>query len=227
MESNFQCFMTVRRFHELSGKTGSPNLHKLTRIISKACVVAILTTGSISSTSGASSNQCQAAPPENLADALNSRPGDLYEPLFYREEIYHPAITLPVINRGWFEHTRDGHLKRHQTEPEIETTRIGEAFIFLRRGQDGESNIFPIPKQISPLLDALRSIIGQTDTDRLLTQAPQLDINASGWLVTLSPGREIGTNTHLVLGGCGDQLQSVELQLQNQERRLIVFERTP
>ncbi|MEH6755426.1 MAG: hypothetical protein V7788_14830 [Alphaproteobacteria bacterium] len=158
---------------------------------------------------------------------MNARPGDPLEPQFYREEIFHPAIPEPMIARGWFEHSPDGSLKRHQTDPEIETTRIGEDFIFVRRGPESESNIYPIPARIAPLLDALRGTFGQTGTARLLALTPTLVTNASGWFVTFSPGDETEKNSRLVLGGCGDRLQSVELQLQNQERRRIVFEPTP
>tara|TARA_R110002072_G_scaffold9769_3_gene46885 strand:+ start:2059 stop:2472 length:414 start_codon:yes stop_codon:yes gene_type:complete len=130
----------------------------------------------------------------------------------------------PAITRGWFEVAKDGTLIRHQREPVAEVTRIGERFIFQRRdSDDGESNIFPIPSEIAPLLSALRSVVQRTAKEDLLAYPHKLETDPSGWRLTLQTDVSERGKNRIVLEGCGDVLQSVELQIAGRERRRIVF----
>lgn len=148
--------------------------------------------------------------------------------MHYREEIFHPALNDPVVARGRFEIGRDGSLIRHQTEPEVETVRIGEDFIFLRRASEGGgSNIIPIPTELSFLFASLRAIVGHTSSDVLQSYDHQLETDLSGWNLTLSPGGGEHSGDRLVVEGCGDQMQVVELRFQGGDRRRISFEPAP
>ena len=179
-------------------------------------------------TSGTSPALCQATGPIDVERALGARPGPPDKPLNYREEIYHPAITFPVVTGGWFEVGKDGSLIRHQTKPDNEVTRIGENFISQRRDSEGgETNIFPIPSSLAPLLSSLRNIVGQTAKTALMKFPHRLETGTTGWRLSLQTGtadiRDNPPDTLIVLEGCGDQLRSLEMRLPGLERRRIVF----
>jgi hypothetical protein len=153
------------------------------------------------------------------------RPGEPGEPLYYREEIYHPALTEPLIARGHFELRRDGSLVRHQSEPEVETVRIGEDFVFIRReSEGGESNILPIPSDLEFLFTSLRAIIGQAGPEVLSSYSLQLETGVFGWRLALSPGGRESSADRLVVEGCGDRVYAVDLEFQDGNRRRITFE---
>lgn len=155
---------------------------------------------------------------------MDAKPGEAGKPLYYREEIFHPAIVQPVVTRGWFEISNDGSLIRHQTEPDAETSRIGEQFIFVTRDDTGERNIFPIPDEIAPLLAVLRRIVGQSSNLILQDYMPVLEVNQTGWLVKMSFGPPERQRDSLILDGCGKILKNVELQFGSNQRRRIIFE---
>jgi hypothetical protein len=145
--------------------------------------------------------------------------------LNYREEIYHPAMADPVVTSGWFEIGTDGDLVRHQRTPDSAVTRIGEKFIFVRRdSEDGDNTtIFPIPKELAPLFSSLRSIVRHTDRKTLAAYPHELQSDTTGWKLSLNTGSTGVPDNLIHLRGCGDVLQSVELQMPNGERRRIVF----
>ena len=130
----------------------------------------------------------------------------------------------PVVTSGWFEIEKDGSLIRHRRKPDVEVTRIGENFIILRReSEGGDSNIFPIPKQLGSLFASLRSIMRHTDMATLAAYPHELKSDPTGWRLSLHTDSADTANNLIDLRGCGDVLRSVELQLPNRERRRIVF----
>lgn len=175
-------------------------------------------------TSGTSPALCPAKAPIDVGQALDARPGPQGKPLNYREEIYHPAIADPVVTSGWFEVGKNGSLIRHQLKPVAEVTRIGENFIFQRReSEGGENSIFPIPSELAPLLSSLRSIVQQTSKKTLISYPHTLEANRSGWRLSVQTDGSGARKNVIVLEGCGDVLNSVELQILNRERRRIIF----
>ena len=149
-------------------------------------------------------------------------------PFHYREEIYHPAIADPVIARGWFELSDDGSLIRHQTAPKSEISKIGRRFISLRREVDDyENNIVPIPSELAPLLTALRGIILGDNTVVRDGYSFHIDSGDTGWSLALTPHPPTDGAEQLIMSGCGDVLSAIEIRLRNNERRRIIFEKTP
>lgn len=161
--------------------------------------------------------------------ALNARPAASGASIGYQEEIFHPSQVAPVVARGWFEFGDDGALIRHQTEPQVETVEIGEHFIHQRRESDGASNSVRISSELAPLLGLLRMVIARDEDVVEMSNDHVLDLEPgdNGWTLTLATDRSDDTSSRLVLGGCGDVLRSVELQLPDNSRRRYVFENAP
>lgn len=132
-----------------------------------------------------------------------------------------------MVTSGRFEVGKNGSLIRHQIKPEKEVTRIGENFIFQQRDSDGgETNIFPIPSSLAPLLSSLRSIVGQTAKTTLMKLPHKLETDTAGWRLTLetdAADTQSARDTRIVLEGCGNVLRSLEMRLPSRERRRIVF----
>lgn len=161
-----------------------------------------------------------------MAEALDAQPSPNATSLDYQEEIFHPALTDPLIARGVFEISPDGSLIRHQKEPEIETVRIGENFIFMRRESDGGgSNILPIPSELEFLFTSLRVIVGQADQAALKTYDHELLATPSGWSLALQPVAAAETRDRIVVEGCGQTVEAIELQFGDSDRRRISFQK--
>ena len=145
----------------------------------------------------------------------------------YREEIYHPAMTTPMVAHGWFEHTDDGTLVRHQTEPQAETVTIDARHIHRRREASGFTTTVSIPAELAPFLAVLRALVSgnqEAVTALLDGHAAAIDNSSAGWAVTLNTDDAANAANAMVLSGCGDVLQAVEVQLSDSSRRRYVFE---
>ena len=139
-------------------------------------------------------------------------------------------MATPVVARGWFEHADDGGLIRHQTEPRAETVEIGQGHIHHRRDASGFSTTVSIPSEMAPVFDILRGIVtgdreGLAELSRDI--AATIENGDAGWTLTLAADLHDGTSNIIVLGGCGDVLETVELQLADGSRRRYVFEEAP
>ena len=162
-----------------------------------------------------------------MAEALAAQPPQNGTSLGYREEIFHPALKAPLLARGVFEISADGSLIRHQEEPEVETVRIGENFIFKRRESDGGgSNILPIPSELEFLFASLRVIVGQADRAALKAYDHKLLATPSGWSLALQPTAAAETGDRIVVEGCGRTIEAIELQFRDADRRRISFQNT-
>jgi hypothetical protein len=159
--------------------------------------------------------------------ALDARPAETGATLGYREEVYHPSLSSPVVAHGWFEHASDGTLIRHQTDPQAETMTIGRRYIHRLREASGFSTTVSIPSELAPLLEIVRGVVSDNHEAMLgLMEDYSADIQNgdAGWSLTLTDNRETGVANTLVLYGCGDLLQAVEVQLPDSSRRRYVFE---
>lgn len=172
-------------------------------------------------TFGATERLCAAPPPASVEETLQARPDPSDLPLVYREDIYHPAMTDPLVTRGTFDLGRGDTLIRRQTAPRVEETEIGSHFITIRR-QDYENNVL-IPDQIAPLLTLLRDVVLGREIDTA-SYSMRLQKNDAGWVTTLSPARDTG---ELSLSGCGNVLHQMTLGSVGGERRIIVFTPQP
>jgi hypothetical protein len=228
MELKLRSYMTDLRYRAQDGPSASKNWQLILQRTLSACVSFILITGSISSTYGAEVTLCTAAAPTNAAEALAARPGNPDEPIHYREEVFHPALNRPISSRGWFEVRHDGSLVRHQTEPELEETRVGAHFIFIRRQDDQQgSNILPIPPDLAELLKTIRAIVGPTGPEALAPFVQPLELSSAGWILRLSRKQSNASDQNITLSGCGEVIRHIEFSFPSGERRVIAFEPTP
>lgn len=138
-------------------------------------------------------------------------------------------MITPVVARGWFEYADDGALIRHQTEPQAETVTIGQHDIYRRRESSGFTTTTSIPSQIAPLLGILRGIVAGDRNDMAELAkgyVTGIENGGAGWTLTLTSEQQDGRSNRVLLEGCGDVLQAVELQLPDSSRRRYVFEDT-
>ena len=138
-------------------------------------------------------------------------------PIPYREKIYHPAISQPVLTEGTFDLGRNDTLIRNQTEPRIETTEIGKRFITVQR--DDYKNTTLIPARLMPLLNVVRQIVkGEGSLSDAFVS--HLDHTDAGWAVSLTPK---GETDEITVVGCGEILTAIHVATENGERRETQF----
>ena len=162
--------------------------------------------------------------------ALNARPATSGATLSYREEVYHPSLSAPVVAHGWFEHASDGTLIRHQTDPQAETMTIGKQYIHRLREASGFSTTVIIPSELAPMFAIIRGVVSdnrEAMLELLKDYSADIQNGDAGWSLTLTSNRETSVANTLVLYGCGDLLQAVEAQLPDSSRRRYVFEDRP
>ena len=184
--------------------------------ILKIFAVAILITGSTSSTSGAST--CNDPLPET-GSALVLPAIEAGTKLAYTEEIRHPALPVPRFASGTMGIRDNGRLVRHQMTPREEIIEVGETVFTVRDSLDGEANMLPIPADLKPLFGVLRQIAGSRDGHMQLENAAIP--GPEGWRSAMAgPVPDI----EFALIGCGLKLLGVAVQSANGIERLTRFD---
>lgn len=109
----------------------------------------------------------------------------------------------------------NGDLIRRQSWPKVEESRIGQDFVTVIR--DGASNLLPIPDQMRPWIETLRSLLTKGE---LPPQAEfeQIGDGKSWRFVQKFDGQQIA------LLGCGSDLQQIEFRQPDQTRRVLIFQ---
>lgn len=160
--------------------------------------------------------------PGSAAEALEARPETDGEQVPYREEIRHPALTVPVLAAGTFVIGRDGALIRMQEVPRRERSEIGDNFIAVSRPPEGEANLLPIPSEMAPMLATIRALVAGRPDELPEGLALSLGSDRGGWHVDLQPA-DGGALANVVVTGCGDQLIAIRLDQMDGTSRLIRF----
>ncbi|MEM7120259.1 MAG: hypothetical protein AAF563_03210 [Pseudomonadota bacterium] len=132
-----------------------------------------------------------------------------------------------MVAHGWFEYSDDGALIRHQTEPQAETVTIGADHIHRRREASGFTTTVSIPSQLAPFFALLRALVSgnhEVLVSLLDGHAADMDNSATGWILTLRTDGTTDAAITMILSGCDDVLQAVEVHLPDDTRRRYVFE---
>ena len=175
--------MMERRCHVASAMRSAGNLQKAMSNIWKICAVAILITGSISSTSGATA--CTESIP--IGPITLSLPGDPETgDVAYREEVRHPALPFPKVATGTLGVNASGKLIRHQKTPDVEIVEIGEDVLQVRKGEDGEPNMLPVPSDMKGIFGFLRAMASAPERTIQQTTETLRTCNTSSPISTIS-----------------------------------------
>ena len=140
--------------------------------------------------------------------------------LAYREEITHPALPVPRIAQGTLAMSGDGRMIRHQRTPETEIVEIGENFLRVRRGEDAEANLLPIPDRLNQIFSFLREITTSPDRTVELARGAERKPDPLGWISVLGVYED---ETTVSLLGCGTRMVGFEVRTSDGVRRRTVF----
>jgi hypothetical protein len=142
----------------------------------------------------------------------------------YREEVTHPALSLPEVASGLLGVAPDGRLLKEQHIPFRETSEVGDSFVSIRKPPEAGPNLLPIPDKYRPMLDAMRFVI----TGNRAAIAEHFDLalqtGASGWVIGLSSRRPGNSAMMVSISGCGAVLQGFEILQADNVRRVITIE---
>ena len=139
--------------------------------------------------------------------------------LNYREEVHHPALPFPKVTTGTLAIAPNGRLIRHQLTPVVEIVEIGEDVLFVRKGEEGEPNMLPIPDRMQGLFGFLRKVASAQDRSIDVHEDQLREADPAGWRALLGTYAEetriwvLGCNNHalgfLVQGGDGIQRRTL------------------
>ena len=163
---------------------------------------------------------CTASIPEGLI-ALKL-PGDPEKGVLrYREEVRHPALPFPKIARGTWQLNSEGDLIRHQETPEVEFVEIGETVLRIRKGEDGEPNMLPIPAQMKDLFALLRNVASQDDRTMQFEDGAVREPDPAGWRMQFAVYEDQST---IWLLGCESRLSGFMIRNADGIERRTLFE---
>ncbi len=193
----------------------------------RICAAAILITGSISSTSGATTPlpECAGERPGNALAVIAGLEIGPNDEVGYVEEVHHAALPRPEIARGVLGVTSDGRLLKDQRFPKREISKIGERFISVSETPDGPVNLLPIPAELRPMLDAIRLVI--TGDTKAIEEAFVLDLQpeGAGWRIGLVSRDPDAPEMLIALIGCATVLRAIEIEQGGGISRTLTLER--
>lgn len=129
-------------------------------------------------------------------------------------------LTEPVVVSGTLRRAGDGRLIREIQRPRRETHTLYEDRVEITR-PNGYYRSFNLKK--APELQALRYALSAILTGQIEQLREQFELTWSqqggDWQIRMSPlGKDIAEALEaLVLRGCGDQIEAIELQLSDSE----------
>lgn len=164
---------------------------------------------------------CDALTPESAVAAIAGLVFENEGGVRYREEVFRPGLETPAVAEGTMRVADDGTLVKDQRRPRREISEIGEVFLSTRAKPEAEENLYPIPSDVRPMLDAIRYLLA--GRAGLLQDAfdMKLEPHEDGWQVELTARAQPELGITVI--GCGAQLSAMELPEAGKRARRFTF----